>query len=99
MTSDTRSYLNLAKEVVEQQPDVIVSLKPPPRSLHFHARATIPIVFVNVSDPIGGGFVGSLAQPGGTITGFISNRPTLGGKWPELLKEIAPGVKADWFLV
>ena len=54
---------------------------------------TIPIVFVNVSDPVGGGFVATLARPGGTITGFTSNEPTLGSKWPELLKEIAPGVR------
>jgi hypothetical protein len=53
---------------------------------------TIPIVFAGVSDPIGSGFAANLAHPGGNITGFMSNDPagTLGGKWVELLKEIAP---------
>jgi putative tryptophan/tyrosine transport system substrate-binding protein len=55
--------------------------------------STIPVVFINVSDPIGGGFVKNVARPGGAITGFISNEPTLGGKWPGLLKEIAPAVE------
>src|SRR5262249_35567597 len=57
-----------------------------------------PIVFVNVSDPIGSGFVTNLAHPGGNITGFMSNEPTLGSKWPELLKEIAPAVVRVGFL-
>jgi putative ABC transport system substrate-binding protein len=56
-------------------------------------RSPIPIIFVNVSDPVGSGFVTSLAKPGGTITGFISQEPTLGGKWTELLKEIAPELR------
>jgi putative tryptophan/tyrosine transport system substrate-binding protein len=60
--------------------------------------STIPIVFVNVSDPIGAGVVASLAHPGGSITGFISNEPTIGGKWPQLLKEIAPGVGRVGFM-
>jgi len=53
---------------------------------------TIPIVFAGVSDPIGSGFAANLAHPGGNITGFMSNDPAggLGGKWVELLKEIAP---------
>src|SRR5262249_54171774 len=59
---------------------------------------TIPMIFVNVSDPVGSGFVTSLAHPGGNITGFMSNEPTLGGKWPELLKEIAPAVTRAGFL-
>jgi ABC-type uncharacterized transport system substrate-binding protein len=63
-----------------------------------HRARVAPIVFVNVSDPIGSGFVTSLARPGGTITGFTSNEPTLGSKWPELLKEIAPAVTRVGFL-
>jgi ABC-type uncharacterized transport system substrate-binding protein len=59
------------------------------------ASRTIPIVFVNVGDPIGGGFVASLHRPGGNVTGFLSTEPTLGSKWPELLKEIAPATKTD----
>ena len=80
----------LAKEVVEKHPDVIVAETTPGTAALSYESRTIPIVFVNVSDPIGSGFVNSLAHPGGMITGFTSNEPTLGGKWPELLKEIAP---------
>ena len=54
---------------------------------------TIPIVFVNVGDPIASGLVPRLNQPGGNITGFASYEATLGGKWLELLSEIAPGLK------
>ena len=87
-----------AKEIVEQQPDVIVAEATSGVAALSRERRTIPIVFVNVSDPIGSGFVASLAHPGGAITGFISNEPTLGGKWPELLKEIAPGVARVGFM-
>ena len=52
----------------------------------------MPIVFVNVADPVGAGFVDSLSRPGGNITGFIQFEYTLSGKWVELLKQIAPGV-------
>jgi putative tryptophan/tyrosine transport system substrate-binding protein len=57
-----------------------------------HATRTVPIVFVNVADPVGAGFVESLAEPGGNATGFMQFEYSLSGKWPELLKEIAPGV-------
>jgi putative tryptophan/tyrosine transport system substrate-binding protein len=85
--------VSLATEIVEQQPDVILVESTAGVVALSRASSTIPIVFVNVGDPIGGGFVASLAQPGGNITGFLSTEPTLGGKWPELLKEIAPAVE------
>jgi ABC-type uncharacterized transport system substrate-binding protein len=85
--------VRLAKEVVEQKPDLIVAETTVAVAALSRETRTIPIVFVNVSDPVGSGFVASLAKPGGTITGFTSNEPTLGGKWPELLKEIAPEVR------
>jgi putative ABC transport system substrate-binding protein len=53
----------------------------------------VPIVFGSVADPVGAGFVDSLARPGGNITGFMSFEYSLSGKWLELLKEVAPGVK------
>src|SRR5262245_51440795 len=56
------------------------------------------MIFVNVTDPVEGGFVASLARPGGNVTGFLSNEPTLGSKWPELLKEIAPDTTRIGFL-
>jgi putative ABC transport system substrate-binding protein len=60
---------------------------------------TIPIVFANVSDPVGSGFVSSLGRPGGNVTGFSSFEPTIGGKWLQLLKEIAPRVSRVAVLV
>ena len=56
------------------------------------ATRTVPIVFVNVADPVGAGFVDSLARPGGNVTGFMSYEFSIGGKWLELLKQIAPNV-------
>jgi putative tryptophan/tyrosine transport system substrate-binding protein len=58
-----------------------------------NATQTIPIVFVVVSDPVGGGFVTNLARPGGNITGFQNFETAIGGKWLQVLKEIAPGVR------
>jgi putative tryptophan/tyrosine transport system substrate-binding protein len=59
---------------------------------------SVPIVFAQLADPVGGGFVASLARPGGNITGFtIMDFPTV-GKWLELLKEIAPGVRRMTFM-
>jgi putative tryptophan/tyrosine transport system substrate-binding protein len=90
--------VNLAKEVIEQHPDVILVETTPAVAALSRESSTIPIVFVNVSDPIGAGVVASLAHPGGSITGFISNEPTIGGKWPQLLKEITPGVGRVGFM-
>jgi putative ABC transport system substrate-binding protein len=88
----------MAKEIFEQHPDIIVvETTVGVAALSGESRA-IPMIFVNVSDPVGSGFVANLARPGGNITGFMSNEPTLGGKWPELLKEIAPGVARAGFL-
>ena len=56
------------------------------------ATRTVPIVFAIVADPVGAGFVDSLARPGGNATGFTNFEYGMGGKWLELLKEIAPGV-------
>ena len=82
-----------AKELVGLGPDLILaSTTPATAALHRETR-TIPIVFVTVSDPVGAGFVASLSRPGTNITGFINLEATMGSKWLELLKEIAPGVK------
>jgi putative ABC transport system substrate-binding protein len=90
--------VSLAKEIVELQPDIILVESTAAVAALSRAGSTIPIVFVNLGDPIGGGFVESLARPGGNITGFLSTEPTLGSKWPELLKEIAPAVERIGFL-
>jgi putative ABC transport system substrate-binding protein len=82
-----------AKELVDSQPDVILADSTPQTAALQRETRTIPIVFVAVSDPVGSGFVTGLPRPGGNITGFINNEPTMGGKWVQLLKEIAPGRK------
>jgi putative tryptophan/tyrosine transport system substrate-binding protein len=82
-----------ANELIELQPDVILAHTTPATAALQRATRTIPIIFVTVSDPIGAGFVSSLPRPGGNITGFINNEPTMAGKWLELLTMIAPGVE------
>jgi putative ABC transport system substrate-binding protein len=90
--ADVESMQRLAKELVALQPDVILSqITPTTAALLQHTR-TIPIVFATVSDPVGSGFVASLSRPGGHVTGFATLEGSLGGKWVELLKEIAPRV-------
>jgi ABC-type uncharacterized transport system substrate-binding protein len=88
----------LAKELVDLRPDVILADTTPVTAAVHRETRTIPIVFVNVSDPIGSGFVASLPRPGGNITGFGSQEPSMGGKWLELLTEIAPGAKRAVFM-
>jgi len=82
----------LAKELVDLRPNVIFGVTTPVVGALARETKTIPIVFAGVSDPIGSGFAANLAHPGGNITGFMSNDPagTLGGKWVDLLKKIAP---------
>jgi putative tryptophan/tyrosine transport system substrate-binding protein len=92
-SGDITLMRTLARELVELQPDVILSQSTPVTAALQQETRTIPIVFVIVSDPIGSGFVVSMPRPGGNITGFVHNEPSLGGKWLELLTEIAPGVK------
>ena len=82
-----------AKELVSLQPDVILAQTTPVVAALQRETRTIPIVFVTVADPVGQGFVESLPRPGGNVTGFIFTEGAMGGKWLELLKEIAPDVK------
>jgi putative ABC transport system substrate-binding protein len=79
-----------AKELVRLQPDAILGQNTFVIEALARETRTIPIVFSAVGDPIGSGFTASLAHPGGNITGFSNNDPAMGGKWLELLKEIAP---------
>jgi putative tryptophan/tyrosine transport system substrate-binding protein len=80
----------LAKELVELKPDCILGQSTPVTAALMGATRTIPIVFVAVSDPIGSGFVASMARPGGNITGFTVLRASIAGKYLEILKEIVP---------
>jgi putative ABC transport system substrate-binding protein len=81
-----------AGELVGSNPDVIVAAATPALELLKQATQTIPIVFAQVSDPVGGGFVPSLARPGGNITGFALYEYAIVAKWLELLKQLAPSV-------
>ena len=81
-----------ATELVALSPDVIFATNTPAVSALQQATRSLPIVFTNVGDPVGGGFVASLAKPGGNITGFTVYDYSFGAKWVELLKEIAPYV-------
>jgi putative tryptophan/tyrosine transport system substrate-binding protein len=81
-----------ATDLVALAPDVILTSGASTLAPLLQATSTVPIVFVNVSDPVGAGFVDSLARPGGNATGFIQFEYGIGGKWLELLREIAPGV-------
>jgi putative ABC transport system substrate-binding protein len=82
-----------AKELVALAPDAIVVNGTPALAAAHQATKHIPIVFILVVDPVGAGYVKSLAHPGGYITGFSSFEPEIGGKWLELLKQIAPKVR------
>jgi putative tryptophan/tyrosine transport system substrate-binding protein len=81
-----------AKELVALQPDFILTSSTPATAAMVQQTRTIPIIFVMVSDPVGSSFVASLSRPGGNVTGFTAIEGSLGGKWVELLKEIAPQV-------
>jgi putative tryptophan/tyrosine transport system substrate-binding protein len=82
-----------AKELVDLQPDAILSQSTPVTAALKRETQSILVVFVIVSDPVGDGFVAGLARPGGNITGFINQEAGMAGKWVELLTEIAPGVQ------
>ena len=83
----------LAQELVGLQPDIILATSPLGIVALQRETRTIPIVFANVTDPVASGIVPRLNQPGGNVTGFAIYEATLGGKWLELLSEIAPGLK------
>jgi putative tryptophan/tyrosine transport system substrate-binding protein len=87
--SEIRKY---ATDVIALAPDVIVTFGTAGVVPLLQATRTVPIVFANVADPVGAGFVDTMARPGGNTTGFIQFEYSFCGKWLELLKQIAPGV-------
>jgi putative ABC transport system substrate-binding protein len=91
--SDINRIRALAQELVGLQPDIILANGTPNTVAVQRETRTIPIVFASVSDPVASGLVARLNQPGGNVTGFANLEATLGGKWLELLSEIAPGLK------
>jgi hypothetical protein len=92
---DHEAYRRYATELVALVPDVIVAVTSPIVAALQRATRTVPIVFAGVIDPVGGGFVNSLARPGGNSTGFALFEYTISVKWLELLKEIAPPLEAS----
>jgi putative ABC transport system substrate-binding protein len=87
-----------AAELVSLNPDVLLAGNTPTGAALQQVTRSIPIVFVLVGDPIGDGFIASLAHPGGNMTGFIAIEPSIAGKQLELLREIAPGVRRVAFI-
>jgi putative ABC transport system substrate-binding protein len=90
---DTNRIRALAEELVGLQPDIILTNGTPATVAVQRETRMIPFVFANVGDPIATGIVPRLDRPGGNVTGFALYEATLGGKWLELLSEIAPGLK------
>jgi putative ABC transport system substrate-binding protein len=92
-SGDINRIRALAQELVGLQPDIILAAATAPTAALQRETRTIPIVFVGVGDPVASGVVPRLNRPGGNITGFANWEASLGGKWLELLSEIAPGLK------
>jgi putative ABC transport system substrate-binding protein len=92
-TGHASDYRRHATDLIALAPEVIVANSIPSLASLLQATQTVPIVFTTVNDPVGAGLIQSMAHPGGNATGFVQFEYTLSGKWLELLKEIAPGVK------
>jgi putative ABC transport system substrate-binding protein len=90
--SDPERARSVVNEVIGRAPYLILTSGTSATTALYQARPAIPVVFTVVSEPVEEGFVKSLAHPGGNMTGFTNLEPSLGGKWIELLKEIAPNV-------
>jgi putative ABC transport system substrate-binding protein len=88
--NDPEQIRRLAEQLVALAPDVLVTSGDATMAPVLRSTRTVPVVFNNVTDPVGAGFVESLAQPGGNATGFLRFEYTLAGKWLELLKLISP---------
>jgi putative ABC transport system substrate-binding protein len=83
---------NAASELLALSPDVLIANSTPTLQILRQATQTVPLIFVGISDPVGQGFVSSLAHPGGNITGFAGIEFSIGAKWIQALKEIAPSL-------
>src|SRR5438552_15787079 len=90
---DPERIQSATNEIVSLAPDVILVMSNPLLALLAQETRTVPIVFVQVADPVGSGFVASMARPGGNITGFTNFEPSMGGKWIELLREASPATR------
>jgi putative tryptophan/tyrosine transport system substrate-binding protein len=92
LVGDSQPFDLQAAELVALAPDVLIANSTPATRALQQASRTIPIVFVQVLDPVGSGVVTNLARPNGNITGFTNFEVSMGGKWLELLKEVSPGI-------
>jgi putative tryptophan/tyrosine transport system substrate-binding protein len=92
-TSNDRELARAAAELVSLMVDVIVARSTPMVQALLRETRTIPIVFTVVAEPVESGFAASFNHPGGNVTGFTTMQPSIGDKWPEILKEIAPSVR------
>jgi len=90
--SDLEAIQRFSRELIALHPDVVLSQVTPTTAALLQQTRTIPIVFAMVADPVASGFVANLSRPGGQVTGFTTLEGSLGGKWLELLKEVAPRV-------
>jgi len=95
---DSQRLQAYAKELVDLKPDVVFTRSTPATAALMKNTRSIPIVFAVVSDPVGEGFVASLARPGGNVTGFTNAEDSLTGKWLELLKQVAPAMNRVGFI-
>jgi putative ABC transport system substrate-binding protein len=90
--ADAKRLQKLAQELIESRPDVIVAAGAPPSWALRQQTLSIPLVFLHVADPVAAGFVTNLAQPEGNITGFTNFEFSMGGKWIQFLRDLAPAV-------
>jgi putative tryptophan/tyrosine transport system substrate-binding protein len=90
--SDVSLIEQAAEEAVALQPDLIFAVSSPGTAALLHHTRTIPVLFINIIDPVGQGFVTSLSRPGGNATGFVNFDTSMAGKWIELLKQVMPQV-------
>lgn len=91
--ADLEGMRSRAVELLGLGPDLVVTYTTPATNAVRQVTRNVPILFVAVSDPIGTGFVENFPRPGGNITGFTNFEPTIGGKWVELIRDVAPSVK------
>jgi putative ABC transport system substrate-binding protein len=96
---DTATMWEQAGELLAVHPDVIVASSNPAVAILKPLSGQVPVVFVFVADPVGSGFVESLAHPGGNITGFTNFEPAMGGKWLEVLREAVPAMTTTLVLM
>jgi len=92
-TDERDQMQTFAKELIDLKPELILGMTTPAVTALVQGTKTIPIVFVNIVDPVGLGFISSMARPGGNVTGFLNFEFSLVGKWLGTLKQIAPAVR------